>query len=383
MTIAEALQLLELPAPVRRPEVKRAYREAMLVWHPDRFDAKSELRAKAEARSCRINEAFSLLNGIPDSEPPFRTADGRQASTSRHRQPTTTTQASRPRQQSKASRSEAAAQTPEPDELSPQERASVYLGLAALVALIVVIAVLLSPPEGSNYAVTTITSNKERSTASSREFVFTSVFPPPPQEPKVIELQTEGRHVFVSGGEIEELFSRAGNNIKGSAGSDFILLDRIAHSGSSLLHAYAEHLIGMLFINGNCGVSLDYAKAKTAFERSALLGYGESQFELGCLYRDGRGVAANLEEAYVWFAVAKEAGAVQAESAMKDDRFSSLPLSWKEAMLEKARLRCEHIRNAKEVRLADKAASDQRVQEPTKFPGLFQGGETALKWCEP
>ena len=75
MTVAEAIQILELSAPLTREEAKRAYREAMLVWHPDRFDAASGMRAKAEARTYKINEAFELLSRLPESAYPFCEAE--------------------------------------------------------------------------------------------------------------------------------------------------------------------------------------------------------------------------------------------------------------------------------------------------------------------
>jgi uncharacterized RDD family membrane protein YckC len=75
MTVAEAIQILELSAPLTREEAKRAYREAMLVWHPDRFDAASGMRAKAETRTYKINEAFELLSRLPESAFPFCEAE--------------------------------------------------------------------------------------------------------------------------------------------------------------------------------------------------------------------------------------------------------------------------------------------------------------------
>jgi uncharacterized RDD family membrane protein YckC len=75
MTVAEAIHILELSAPLTREEAKSAYREAMLVWHPDRFDAASGMRAKAEARTYKINEAFELLSRLPESAFPFCEAE--------------------------------------------------------------------------------------------------------------------------------------------------------------------------------------------------------------------------------------------------------------------------------------------------------------------
>lgn len=72
MTIKEATQLLELTAPFSKAALKKAYRDALMVWHPDRFEGNTELKAKAESRTCQINEAYALLSRIPESDYPYR-----------------------------------------------------------------------------------------------------------------------------------------------------------------------------------------------------------------------------------------------------------------------------------------------------------------------
>ncbi|MCY2926099.1 MAG: J domain-containing protein [Planctomycetota bacterium] len=62
MTITEALQLLELMPPFTAAHAKKAFREAHLVWHPDRFPTNPELHAKAHARTCLINDAFDVIS---------------------------------------------------------------------------------------------------------------------------------------------------------------------------------------------------------------------------------------------------------------------------------------------------------------------------------
>lgn len=62
MDTQAALQTLELSRPFTKTELKKAYRDALLVWHPDRFPDGSELKAKAEAKTYKITEAYSLLS---------------------------------------------------------------------------------------------------------------------------------------------------------------------------------------------------------------------------------------------------------------------------------------------------------------------------------
>ena len=62
VSITEALRLLELTPPFTKAEVKTAYREAQLIWHPDRFPGNDKLHAKAHARAYLINEAFTEIS---------------------------------------------------------------------------------------------------------------------------------------------------------------------------------------------------------------------------------------------------------------------------------------------------------------------------------
>lgn len=76
MSIKEAIQILELAAPISKAALKKAYRDALMVWHPDRFVGNTELKAKAEERTYQINEAYSLLNRLPESGFPYQAAGG-------------------------------------------------------------------------------------------------------------------------------------------------------------------------------------------------------------------------------------------------------------------------------------------------------------------
>lgn len=72
MNVSDALQLLELAAPITRANLKKAYRDALMVWHPDRFTGNTDLQQKAATKTYLINEAYTLLSKIPDSGYPYR-----------------------------------------------------------------------------------------------------------------------------------------------------------------------------------------------------------------------------------------------------------------------------------------------------------------------
>ena len=76
----QALQILDLTVPITRAALKKAYRDALLVWHPDRFEGNKDLRAKAEKRTYQINEAYAILKAAPESAYPFQTKDSSEES---------------------------------------------------------------------------------------------------------------------------------------------------------------------------------------------------------------------------------------------------------------------------------------------------------------
>lgn len=83
MNATQALQILDLSAPITRASLKTAYREALMVWHPDRFEGNKDLRAKAESKTSQINEAYAVLKAVPESDYPFQTKDRSHESRSR------------------------------------------------------------------------------------------------------------------------------------------------------------------------------------------------------------------------------------------------------------------------------------------------------------
>ena len=60
MTPEQALQLLDLSRPFSDTELKKAYRLALHAWHTDKFP-EGEMRAKANAKTQLINQAYGLL----------------------------------------------------------------------------------------------------------------------------------------------------------------------------------------------------------------------------------------------------------------------------------------------------------------------------------
>ncbi len=75
--------VLEIPKGSSPEAIQEAYRLLAFVWHPDRFSAKSSLKAKATAKFIAINAAYRALEASKTSSDPVR----RTASKSQQRLP--------------------------------------------------------------------------------------------------------------------------------------------------------------------------------------------------------------------------------------------------------------------------------------------------------
>jgi GUN4-like/DnaJ domain len=67
-------QVLELEPGVSQAEIKQAYRDLTLVWHPDRFFDNPRLRQRAEEKLKQINAAYAFLKSYQPEVHPEKTA---------------------------------------------------------------------------------------------------------------------------------------------------------------------------------------------------------------------------------------------------------------------------------------------------------------------
>ena len=67
--VEAALQTLELDRTASREEIKQAYKDLVVVWHPDRFPHNPRLRQKAEEKLKRFNQAYEHLKGWQPVQP--------------------------------------------------------------------------------------------------------------------------------------------------------------------------------------------------------------------------------------------------------------------------------------------------------------------------
>lgn len=96
--IRAALASLELDERATPDDVRRAYRDLVKVWHPDRFAEDARLREKADRKLAAINAAYEALRssletggsaspGAPEEKGPSESSDGIDPATSRRALP--------------------------------------------------------------------------------------------------------------------------------------------------------------------------------------------------------------------------------------------------------------------------------------------------------
>jgi len=69
MDLQRCLKILELDCAGSLQEAKRAYKDLVRVWHPDRFHKSPRLKDKAEKKLREINLAYSYLQRYLESNP--------------------------------------------------------------------------------------------------------------------------------------------------------------------------------------------------------------------------------------------------------------------------------------------------------------------------
>jgi len=67
MNLQKCLKILELENPGSLQDAKRAYKDLVRVWHPDRFQGNPRLKQKAEQKLSEINLAFTYLSDYLES----------------------------------------------------------------------------------------------------------------------------------------------------------------------------------------------------------------------------------------------------------------------------------------------------------------------------
>jgi hypothetical protein len=346
MTLKEAAQILELTPPFTKTNLKKAFRDALMVWHPDRFPEKTELRAKAESRTYQINEAYATLSRLSESDYPFRSpASSADSKTSATPPPS-------------SSPPKTPSQTPPPDQ-QPKENKKSKTGLNVMAWLVGVFVLMLfsslfnsrsrsspkpqdrkqpvyAPPSAlpvspTPIAITNVPQASTISEAPMQSFKGNLAHASieeliPLAEKGNLEAQFVLGHNYHNGIKVPKneteafkWFLRAAEQgdpaSQGNVGTMFYDGNGVKKDGLAALTWWrkaaaqnewlSQYNLGLAYHHGE-DVPQDYSQAFQWYEKAATKGFAPAQFHLGLLYREGRGVAKDDFKAFNLFKDAAE-----------------------------------------------------------------------------
>ena len=81
-------------------------------------------------------------------------------------------------------------------------------------------------------------------------------------------------------------------------------------------HAYSQYFLGRMYAEGR-GMERNDEEAAKWFRKAAEKGVQDAQFRLGGMYEHGTGVPKDMEYAYGWYSVSAHIGNPKAEAAAK------------------------------------------------------------------
>lgn len=301
MTIKDAIQILDLTPPFSKRSLKSAYRDALMVWHPDRFQGNTALKAKAESKTYQINEAYVLLNDIPETSYPFQMS----ASTQDPRRtqppkpvtppPAPTSEPSKPAPAATSVRNPFSTAKKKPDFLTTTAWAVTLVAGIFLIALIPQVRFpTKSPNQGS------IDTTNAQVTPNSNAPALKGATALAPNLPiAAIRIQAD----------------KGDKQAQFLLGLKYVTADEVEYNApegvkwflraAEQKHANAQFNLGMSYANG-LGVVQDMEQANKWFRLSAEQGNADAQFNLGFSHATGDGTKKNQAEAVKWYRMAAE-----------------------------------------------------------------------------
>lgn len=296
MTIKEAIQVLELTAPFSKNALKGAYRDALMVWHPDRFQGSAGLKVKAESKTCQINEAYALLKDISESDYPFQVSS---CSQEPRRSPPKMPSAPPPspvHASPKPTKTTAAA--PKPGGILKTKPS-----LLTVTAFIVVVAGgwLLATLFDHVKSPSKLDSQSLNSAVPTEEHLSADVYLDNSLTTDQIRAKAQGGDKYAQY-QLGKIYTNGESMVK-DVKEGFKWHLQSANQGV----ADAQLQVGLILLQGD-GREADPAEATKWFRLAAEQNNGLAQANLGNCYKDGEGVAKDCVEAVKWYRLALKNG---------------------------------------------------------------------------
>lgn len=100
-------------------------------------------------------------------------------------------------------------------------------------------------------------------------------------------------------------------------------------------HADAQNNLGRMYEHGQGGLPQDFGKAIELYRQAAVGGCVSANYNLGAMYRSGRGVSQDYQKAIQWFRTASRLGDADAWLALSQMHFNGegVKVNYKESYL--------------------------------------------------
>lgn len=321
MNITDSLQLLELAVPITRTSLKKAYRDALMVWHPDRFAGNTDLQKKAATKTCLINEAYSLLSKIPESGYPYRKSAGKPSSSSttvgsaeadprnvKTRAHGTQSKASPPRKQDGEEKTSSEQQVHRSAKFYPRSLLDRIALLVAGVALILLVTIIIHVwPKGG-----TLTLDEGHDSEDN--------------VPKIAEGTVDPTvgNARIAGGQGSAAYQKGLELLKGEP-DDNMEAVKLFEESAKLGHAEAQYQLGLAYTSGKGILGVSYyatggrdAQAKKYMRMAAEQGHPKAQYLFGRDYYRGWGVPEDKSLGLNWLLKAAAQGELEAQVELGD-----------------------------------------------------------------
>lgn len=333
--ISECYRILDLDPGAPREDVRRAYRELVKVWHPDRFRGDPKLQAKAEEKLKRINLAYERLCKEGSTQTYRRTASQTagpaSGATSAKTRNSTDHGENIPQPQAAGAKPAATAARKRANYLQDVHGYWVSAGIMAF--LIFMLVMLRKPREQNPHA-----DAKPSASARPGSYVVTELDPiarlRAEAEQGSAQLQfnlgvayTNGQGVPKDEAEAVRWLRKAAERGLAEAQTNFGVMyytgrgvpnDYVSamkwfRKAADQRHASAQAKIGACYALGR-GVLKDEAESVKWYQKAAGQGNADAQNMLGIMFSNGQGVSQDQSEAVKWFRQAAEQGDASAQT---------------------------------------------------------------------
>lgn len=285
MTINEAIEILEIQRGFTETQLAKAYRHALMVWHPDRFSGNDELIKKAQDHTREIIEAYDVLL-------PMALKEARPGAASATKETVSTGEMSEPRRVQIMLRREGIGRFIPPLKSAGRRTDTTTWIVAGLSVLLISVTVWSYHLQALRNAA--VAAARQKSAVVS-----------------VPDLDVESQSVSA-----EEAIKRGSLYANGNGvPKDASLAARWYRKAAEQNNPSGEALLGISYAQG-LGVARNETEAATWYRKAADQNDANGEWLLGNAYEAGKGVPKDEAEAVKWYRKAADQNSREGEDSL-------------------------------------------------------------------